>query len=209
MRAAPIAAALLIAVIVDGLAPACALEIIKVRVDVPAIDLTEELAYERTPTSRIRLTAAPSFDGRSRELDIRAAEAGTTHWALFALANETDEQVERLLVAPRYWKSGSGPIFPGFGLSRVMRLTASGESPGRQASAVADIFLLTLDPGSVTTVVAELRTDWLPQVYLWEPDAYRQEVDTAMLYANIAIGGGATAVLVLILLLALRRRRIG
>jgi hypothetical protein len=208
MRAAPIAAALLIAAIADGLSPARALEAIKVRVDAPAIDLTEALAYERTPMGRIGLTAAPGFDGRSRELDIRAAEAGT-HWALFALVNETDEQAERLLVAPRYWKSGSGPIFPGFGFARIASLAASDDSPERQPSAVADIFRLTLDPGSVTTFVAELRTDWLPQVYLWEPDAYRQHVDTAVLYGSIAIGGGLTAGLILILVLALRRRRFG
>jgi hypothetical protein len=183
-----------------------ALEVVRIRVDAAAIDITDVLAYERTSTSRIGLNSARGFDGRPRFLDIRATES-STHWALFALANETDEQVWRLLVAPRYWKSGSGPIFPGFGLARIVNLTASGENPDRQPSAVADIFRLTLDPGTVTTFVAELRTDWLPQVYLWEPDAYRQEVDTTVFYASITTGGGLATVLTLILVLVLRRRR--
>jgi hypothetical protein len=84
---------------------------------------------------------------------------------------------------------------------------ASGESPERQSSFVADIFRLTLDPGTVTTFVAELRADWLPQVYLWEPDAYRQEVDTTVFYGSIGISGALATVLIVILVLVLRRRR--
>ena len=52
----------------------------------------------------------------------------------------------------------------------------------------ADIFRITLDPGTVITFVAELRSDKLPQIYLWEPDAYKDKVNSFTLYYGIVIG---------------------
>jgi hypothetical protein len=40
----------------------------------------------------------------------------------------------------------------------------------------------------VITFVAELRTDKLPQLYLWEPDAYKDKVNSLTLYQGIVIG---------------------
>ena len=38
------------------------------------------------------------------------------------------------------------------------------------------------------TYVAELRTDRLPQLYLWEPDAYKDKINSFTLYHGIVIG---------------------
>ncbi len=38
------------------------------------------------------------------------------------------------------------------------------------------------------TFVVELRTDNLPQIYLWEPDAYKDKVNSFTLYHGIVIG---------------------
>ena len=74
-------------------------------------------------------------------------------------------------------------------MSRVVAITpSSGERPERQDSAVADIFRITLDPGTVITYVVELRTDKLPQLYLWEPDAYKDKINSFTLYYGIVIG---------------------
>ena len=40
----------------------------------------------------------------------------------------------------------------------------------------------------MVTFVAELRTDKLPQLYLWEPDAYKDKVNCFTLYHGIVIG---------------------
>ena len=50
------------------------------------------------------------------------------------------------------------------------------------------MFRVTLDPGTVITFVAELRTDNLPQLYLWEPDAYKDKFNSLTLYQGIVIG---------------------
>src|SRR5690242_19805057 len=117
------------------------------------------------------------------------AREGSTNWAVFALANSGDEQIDRLIVVPRYRMAGSGLFWPDLGLSRVVNITpSSGDRPDRQDTATADIFRITLDPGTVITFVAELRTDKLPQIYLWEPDAYKDKVNSLTLYHGIVIG---------------------
>ena len=108
---------------------------------------------------------------------------------MFALANSGDEQIDRLIVVPHYRMVGSGLFLPDLGLSRIVTITpSSGERPEQQYSATADIFRITLDPGTVMTYVAELRTDRLPQLYLWEPDAYKDKVNSFTLYHGIVIG---------------------
>jgi diguanylate cyclase (GGDEF)-like protein/PAS domain S-box-containing protein len=83
---------------------------------------------------------------------------------------------------------GSGILWPDLGLSRVASITSSGERPERQDSATADIFRITLDPGAVMTYVLELRNDKLSQLYLWQPEAYKDKVNSLTLYHGIVIG---------------------
>ena len=108
---------------------------------------------------------------------------------MFALANSSDEQIDRLIVVPHYQMVGSKILWPDLGLSRIVNITpSSGDRPDRDDSATADIFRITLDPGAVITYVAELRTNKLPQIYLWEPDAYKDKVNSFTLYHGIVIG---------------------
>ena len=50
------------------------------------------------------------------------------------------------------------------------------------------MFRLTLDPGATVTYVAELKTPKLPQLYLWEPEAYKDKATSLTLYKGIVIG---------------------
>jgi diguanylate cyclase (GGDEF)-like protein/PAS domain S-box-containing protein len=177
----------MLTVVAVGLAPALAVEAINVRTDAPAIDLTDAVERQRTDGDRLLVSAAPGPDGIVRRMDVRARE-GNTNWAVFALANSGDEQIERLIVVPHYRMVGSGVFWPDLGRSRVASITSSGERPERQDSATADIFRITLDPGSVMTYVLELRTDKLNQLYLWEPEAYKDKVNSITLYHGIVIG---------------------
>ena len=171
-----------------GVSAACAVEAVNVRTDAAAIDLTDAVEYQHTETDRIQVSTAPGADAIVRRIEVRAREAGKT-WAVFALANNGDEQIDRLIVAPHYRMVGSGLIWPDLGLSRIVYITpSSGDPPERQDNASADVFRITLDPGTVITFVAELRTPRLPQLYLWEPDAYKDKVNSLTLYQGIVIG---------------------
>jgi diguanylate cyclase (GGDEF)-like protein/PAS domain S-box-containing protein len=169
-------------------APARAVEAVNVRLDASAIDLTAATERQKTESDRIQVSTAPGPDGIVRRIEVRARERNN-NWAVFALTNNSDEQIDRLIVVPHYRMVGSGLIWPDLGLSRIASITPStGDRPLRQESTTADIFRVTLDPGSVITFVAELRTDRLPQIYLWEPDAYKDKVNSFTLYYGIVIG---------------------
>ena len=181
-------AALVLLCLFAAASTARALEAVNVRVDASAIDLTDAIERQKTDGDILQVSTAPGADGIVRRIGVRAREGGAD-WAIFALANSGDEQIDRLIVVPRYRMAGSGLFWPDLGISRVVNITpSSGDRPERQDSATADIFRVTLDPGTVITFVAELRTDKLPQIYLWEPDAYKDKVNSLTLYHGIVIG---------------------
>jgi diguanylate cyclase (GGDEF)-like protein/PAS domain S-box-containing protein len=174
--------------IMAGVSAAHAVEAVNVRTDAAAIDLTDAVDLQHTEGDRIQVSTAPGADAIVRRIEVRAREAGK-NWAVFALANNGDEQIDRLIVAPHYRMVGSGLIWPDLGRSRIVYITpSSGDPPERQDSADADVFRVTLDPGTVITFVAELRTPNVPQLYLWEPDAYKDKVNSLTLYQGIVIG---------------------
>ena len=184
--------------------PAHAIDAVSVRGDAPAIDLTAVLDHQHSDSDRIQVSTAPGTDGIVRRIEVRAREGGQ-NWVVFALANNTDDQLDRLIVAPHYRIVSSGLLWPDLGLSRIATITPStGDRPERQESPTADIFRITLDPGSVITFVAELRTDKLPQLYLWEPDAYKDKVNSFTLYQGIVIGISGLLALVLTILFVVK-----
>jgi diguanylate cyclase (GGDEF)-like protein/PAS domain S-box-containing protein len=168
--------------------PAHAVEAVNVRLDVPAIDLTAATQQIRTENNRIQVQTAPTPDGIVRRIEVRARERDN-NWMVFALTNNSDEQIDRLIVVPHYRMVGSGLFWPDLGLSRIVAITpSSGDRPVRQEDTSADVYRVTLDPGTVITFVTELRTDRLPQLYLWEPDAYKDKVNSFTLYYGIVLG---------------------
>ena len=165
-----------------------AVEAVNVRLDAAAIDLTDAVERPKTDGDILQVSTAPGADGIVRRIGVRDHEPGGS-WAVFALANSSDEQIDRLIVVPHYRMVGSGFFWPDLGLSRVVSVTpSSGDRPDRQDSPTADIFRLTLDPGTVVTYVVELRSEELPQIYLWDPDAYKDKVNSFTLYYGIVIG---------------------
>ena len=97
----------MLVLVMAGVTPARAVEAINVRTDASAIDLTDAAERHRTDEGRILVSAAPGPDGIIRRMDVRARE-GNTNWAVFALANSGDEQIERIIVVPHYRMVGLG-----------------------------------------------------------------------------------------------------
>jgi diguanylate cyclase (GGDEF)-like protein/PAS domain S-box-containing protein len=169
---------------------AAALDPVSVRPESPAVDLLPFVERSRSDSDLIQISTAPGADGIVRRIAIKAKEAGTRpDWIVFALKNDSNEQITRWLVAPHFRLVGSGVISPDLGATRITAVTASqGESPERQDSEDSDIFEIVLDPGATVTYIAELPGRNLPQLYLWDLDAYKEKVNGLTLYRGIVIG---------------------
>jgi diguanylate cyclase (GGDEF)-like protein/PAS domain S-box-containing protein len=181
---------------------ALAIEPIKIAHDDVALDLSGALTLHHNQGKSFQVSTAPGPDGIVRRIEVEANDAKTAgNWAVFALANTTDEQIDRLIVAPHFRLVNSGLFWPDLGSRRIAAITASeGFSPERQVSPDADVFSVTLDPGAVVTFVAEMASPKLPQVYLWEPEAYKDSVNSYTLYRGIVIGiAGLLAIFLTIL----------
>ncbi|WP_280178023.1 EAL domain-containing protein [Neomesorhizobium albiziae] len=169
---------------------ALAIEPIKIARDDVALDLSGAVEIYRDQGENFQVSTAPGPDGIVRRIEVEANDARSTgDWAVFALANTTDEQIDRLIVAPHFRLVNSGLFWPDLGSSRIAAITPSeGFALDRQASPDADVFRVTLNPGSVVTFIAELASPKLPQVYLWEPESYKDSVNSYTLYRGIVIG---------------------
>src|SRR5262252_5426996 len=189
-----------------GLCPATAIESVRVPLESPAIDLTKAVESYQSESDRLLVSTAPGSDGIVRRIEVRAREEGThPDWIVFALTNDTSEQIERLLVAPHFRLVGSGVIWPDLGTSRISAITASQGFPiEREENPDADVFHLTLDPGTTVTYVAELRTPNLPQLHLWDPSAYKDRMTNLALYKGIVIGVAGLLALFLSIIFVVR-----
>jgi diguanylate cyclase (GGDEF)-like protein/PAS domain S-box-containing protein len=181
---------------------AVAVEPVKIARDDNALDLTATTEIYTNQGEAFQVSTAAGADGIRRRIEVRSSTEGHQgDWAVFALANVSEEQLERVIVAPHFRLSGSRMFWPDLGSQRIMAITPSeGFALDRVPSPDADVFRITLNPGTVITFVAELATPELPQIYLWEPDAYKDTVNAFTLYRGIVLGiAGLLAVFLTIL----------
>ena len=113
---------------------AIAVQSVRVPVDADAIDLTSAVEHFGAQGDRIQVSTAPGADGIVRRIEVSALEAGAQpSWIVFALTNDSDEQLTRLVVAPHFRFVGSGVVWPDLGASRITTITASqGNPPERE-----------------------------------------------------------------------------
>ncbi|MVA57501.1 sensor domain-containing phosphodiesterase [Agrobacterium vitis] len=179
-----------------------AAEPVKISRDDTALDLTATTEIHLNQGEAFQVSTAAGADGIRRRIEVRASSPQHQgDWAVFALANVSDEQLERVIVAPHYRLVNSKVFWPDLGSQRIISITPSeGFSLDRVPSDDADVFRITLNPGAVVTFVAELATPNLPQIYLWEPDAYKDTINSFTLYRGIVLGiSGLLAVFLTIL----------
>ncbi len=177
-------------------------EPVKITADDTAFDLTATTEIYLNQGNAFQVSTAAGTDGIVRRIEVRASsEDHHGDWAVFALANVSDEQLDRVIVAPHFRLANSRLFWPDLGSQRIISITPSeGFTLERLPSSEDDVFQITLNPGSVVTFVAELATPELPQLYLWEPEAYKDTVNAFTLYRGIVLGiAGLLAVILTIL----------
>lgn len=179
-----------------------AAEPVKISRDDTALDLTATTEIYTNQGEAFQVSTAAGADGIRRRIEVRSSSPNHQgDWAVFALANVSEEQLERVIVAPHFRLVNSKVFWPDLGSQRIVAITPSeGFALDRQPSDEADVFRITLNPGAVVTFVAELSSPSLPQLYLWEPNAYKDTVNAFTLYRGIVLGiAGLLAVFLTIL----------
>ena len=191
MRAGHILRPLLFAIaVLLAAGRALALEAVNLPVEAETVDLSGAITRHFNQRERLTTSTAPGIDGIVRRIEVRSENPqGTSDWIVFALANPSDEQIDRLLVVPHYRLVGSGVIWPDLGWERLRAVTPSeGFAPVRLPSSEADVFRITLDPGAIVTYVAELSDPAIPEIHLWQPGSYEEMINSYTLYRGVVLG---------------------
>lgn len=204
----PLVLALVLAFALVGLTPALGFEVIPVPEDVNAVNLTGGIDIVPGQGGKVELSTAAGDDGIIRRIQVQASEPDTNpNWALFALRNDSDAQIQRLLVAPFLRLPGSGIFRPDLGSERLRALTPSqGIRPERLTDREADVYEITLDPGATVTFIGELAGNALPELYMWKPDAYRDYVNSFTLFRGVVLGVSALAAVFLTIMFVVKGR---
>lgn len=179
-----------------------ALEPVAVIADEQAVDITGAIDFYLHQDDSLKVSTAPDANGIVRRIEVRSrTEEEGSHWAVFALSNSSSEQIDRLIVAPHYRLVGSGLMWPDMDAIRINSITPSeGFTLERIPDTEADVFLITMNPGTVITFVAELTGQSLPKLYVWDPDSYKDTVNSYTMFHGIILGiSGLMAVFLTIL----------
>src|SRR5690606_19100750 len=115
-------------------------EVVAIPEDINAINLQSAIDVLPGEEGRVQISTAPGEDGIIRRIEvISLTPEANPNWAVFALRNESDVQIERLLVAPYFRLPGSGVFHPDLGSARITALTPShGLRPERVQDREAD-----------------------------------------------------------------------
>lgn len=185
---------------------ALSIEPVKISSQDTALDLSRAVEIHHIKGNTFQTSTAAGPDGIVRRIEMQGnGDHAESDWAVFAIANPTDDQIDRLIVTPHYRMAGSGLIWPDLGSVRIQSITPSeGFALDRQSSADSDVFRITINPGAVVTLVAELGSPKLPQVYLWEPEAYKDTINSYTLYHGILLGISGLLALLLSVLFVVR-----
>lgn len=179
-----------------------AAETISITDDIEALDLTKALSVFASRGDTFQVSTAPDAEGIVRTIEVQATSPDASgDWAVLVLANTTDAQIDRLIVAPHFRLVGSKLFWPDLGSKRIVAITpSSGFSLDRVESTDADIFSLTLNPDAVVTLVLELASPKVPQLYMWEEANYKDIINSYTFYKGIVLGiAGLLAVFLSIL----------
>jgi diguanylate cyclase (GGDEF)-like protein len=167
-----------------------AIEAIPVEPNQVKIDITAKGELYEGRGDRLQIETAPGPDGYIGRMAVSASTPGTNPaWLVFALSNPTSEPIVRWLAAPRYTLADSRVFWPILDAPRIAAITPSlGFRPEPLKSDRADMFRLNLEPGRTITFAAELSSPRVPQLNLWDPNAYQAKQQDRMLFNGVLLG---------------------
>jgi hypothetical protein len=175
-----IALTFLFGIVFNFIQPVRALEAIILSPEIQAIDLTKTAElYQVTGSNeidrRLQLSSAPGADGIIRRFEVSASnENSSPSWLVFALTNDSDEPLDRLVVMAHFTQTGMFPFWKTPVVTRMVSILATkGFPPQRETATDSDLFRITLDARTTVTFVIELKNLGSPEIFLWKPEAFQ------------------------------------
>ncbi|GJL99617.1 MAG: hypothetical protein DHS20C07_12970 [Methyloligella sp.] len=167
-----------------------ALEPIELTTEIERIEITKFSEHYKGAGDTLQVETARDADGISNRMAVKAQTPNTDpKWIVFALKNNTDKQIVRVVTTDRYNIVGSRILRPDLDAKRLIHLTPSvGFLPLRIPNDAVDIFSITIEPGSTVTFVAELSNSRFPRVFLWHPLALSKKLRDMALFNGIMLG---------------------
>ncbi len=167
-----------------------ALEPIELTSEIERIEITKFSEHYKGAGDALQVETARDADGISNRMAVKAQTPNTDpKWIVFALKNNTDKQIVRLVTTERYNIVGSRILRPDLDTKRLINLTPSvGFLPLHIPNDAVDIFSITIEPGSTVTFVAELSNSRFPRVFLWHPLALSKKLRDMALFNGIMLG---------------------
>jgi diguanylate cyclase (GGDEF)-like protein len=189
-RAAWLICAIAAALVLLATTLAHAIEAIPVEPNQDKIDITAKAELYEGRGDRLQIETAPGPDGYVGRMAVSATIPGTNPgWLVFALSNPTSERIVRWLVAPRYTLADSRVFWPILDAARIAAVTPSlGFRPETLKSDRADMFRLNLEPGQTVTFAAEMSSQQVPRLSLWDPNGYQAKQQDRMLFNGVLLG---------------------
>ncbi|MGI9387798.1 MAG: 7TM diverse intracellular signaling domain-containing protein, partial [Methyloligellaceae bacterium] len=170
--------------------PALAIEPIVIGLEQEQIEISRQGEIYEGRGDRIQVETAAGADGIAGRMAVSATTVGTNpNWMVFALNNPSDQRVVRWFTADRYSIVGSGVFWPSLDSRHIVRVTPSlGFRPERIENDKADIFRIELEPGATVTFIAELTSDRIPRMFLWQARAFEKQLRDLTLFNGILLG---------------------
>src|SRR3972149_3337614 len=189
-RTAALACALVAAGLLLSAAHAHAIEAIPVEPNLEKIPIPAKGELYEGRGDRLQIETAPGPDGYIGRMAVAASIPGTNPgWRVFALSTPTSERIVRWLVAPRYTLADSRVFWPTLDAPRIAAVTPSlGFRPETLKSDRADMFRLNLEPGQTVTFAAEMSSQQVPRLNLWDPTAYQAKQRERRLFNGVLLG---------------------
>src|SRR5262245_11495825 len=188
--AALLALCLLAALLILPSRLAHAMEAISVEPNQEKIDITAKGELYEGRGDRLQIETAPGADGYAGRMAVAASPPGTNPgWLVFSRPTPASERIVRWLVAPRYTLANSRVFWPELDAPRISAVTPSlGFRPEPLKSDRADMYRLSLEPGQTVTFAAEMSSQLVPRLNLWDPNAYQSKQQDRMLFNGVLLG---------------------
>ncbi|WP_370931992.1 EAL domain-containing protein [Bartonella sp. DGB1] len=174
------------------------------------MDLSKQIKIHNNAGATLKILTKADRNGIIKRLEIESLSTNPSgNWVEFSLENNSNETIERLLIAPYYNLNSRGIFNSSLDTKHIRVITPSeGNILPNINNNNADIFQITIPANSIITFVGELNNNQLPILSLWEENSYNNQEKKLISYNSILLGISILLILFTSMLAIVKKRYI-